>query len=377
MLTKNLLDGFGTLAAIVEGNTRHKVVQNMSLNNVMEDVLANEAKVTINSGSGTTGKVPLSNIVVRKSRVRVLQVSDEHEPVVNPEVGHKVVQRHGGETPLLNRQVDESHGDQDTNIRNNDIHEVLLVKNRRDREEVVDNHLGSVRVLLASDVGEEVHNPAKELLEKNVPKSKDGGVLGSLGDVSNGKELLLGLGNKNHISLKVTSGLVMLTMRNSPGVVGDKKSRMKDPADNIINSLRVTEGTMTALVSQNPAAGTKKTLYKAIDNPSNNSKRNPGDQMEVGMGSVGKETNKKHISSNIREGLDVRALITLRRNRVKNLLNGELGNDKGLTVGVDRGLDGTVVLVELVVSAETIEVGLGATLSEGASDGLGHNGREG
>jgi hypothetical protein len=142
---------------------------------------------------------------------------------------------------------------------------------------VIDGPLGSVGVLLASNVGEKVHNPAKELLKKNVPKGKNRSIFGSLGNVSNREKLLLSLGNKNHISLEVTSGLVVLAVRNSPGVVGDKKGRVKDPANNVVDSFRVREGTVTALVGKNPAASTKETLDEAISDPSNNSKRDPRD----------------------------------------------------------------------------------------------------
>lgn len=374
MFTKNLLNSLSTLATVVEGDTGDKVMEHMGLDNVVEDVLANEAKVTVNGSSGTTGKVPLSNVVMGEGRVRVLQVSDKDKPVVDPEVGDNVVKSNGRESPLLDGQVDKSHGSQNTNVRDDNVHKVLLVKDRRRGKKVVGSPLVSVGVLLASNVGEKVHNPAKELLKKNVPKGKNGSVLGSLGDVSNREELLLSLGNENHISLEVTSSLVVLTVRDSPGVVGDKKGRVKDPANNVVDSLRVGESAVAALVGKNPAASTKETLDKAISNPSNNSKRDPRDQVEISVGSVGKKTNKEKVSGDVGKGLDVRALVAFSGNGVENFLDGELRDNKGLTVGVDGGFDGTLVLVELVVGAKAVEVGLGTALSESVCDGLRHCG---
>jgi hypothetical protein len=45
-------------------------------------------KATVQGGEGTTGEGELRSTVVRKKRVGVLQKGNQHEPVINPEIGH-------------------------------------------------------------------------------------------------------------------------------------------------------------------------------------------------------------------------------------------------------------------------------------------------
>lgn len=78
MLAHHLADGFSTFTAIVKGDAGHKVMENVSLDNVMEDVLADKAKVSINGGRGSTGKVPLTSRVMGQTGVSVLEISNVH-----------------------------------------------------------------------------------------------------------------------------------------------------------------------------------------------------------------------------------------------------------------------------------------------------------
>lgn len=93
MLTHDLLDGLGSLAGIVEGNPRAVVVQHVGLDDVVENVLTNEAKLSVDGGSGASGKVPLRGLVVGHSWVRVLQERNEHKPVVDANVWNDPVDK--------------------------------------------------------------------------------------------------------------------------------------------------------------------------------------------------------------------------------------------------------------------------------------------
>ena len=74
--THDGLDGFAGLVGVVEGDRADVVVQNVGLNDTVEDVTTNEAKVTVDGGGGATSKVPHLGLIVRERGVGVLQESD-------------------------------------------------------------------------------------------------------------------------------------------------------------------------------------------------------------------------------------------------------------------------------------------------------------
>lgn len=76
VVAHDALDGVGGLVGVVEGNVADVVVQDVSFDDAVEDVATDETKVTVNSGSSTTGKVPNLRLVVGESRVGVLKEGD-------------------------------------------------------------------------------------------------------------------------------------------------------------------------------------------------------------------------------------------------------------------------------------------------------------
>lgn len=76
MAAHDRLDGLAGLVGVVEGNQADVVVQNVSLDDTVEKVTADEAEFTVNSRSGATGEIPGGRLVVRERRVGVLEESD-------------------------------------------------------------------------------------------------------------------------------------------------------------------------------------------------------------------------------------------------------------------------------------------------------------
>jgi hypothetical protein len=66
-------NGVGSLVGIIKGDRADVVVQDVSLDDAVEEVTANEAHLTVNGGSGATNIVPLFGGVVRQGRVGVLE----------------------------------------------------------------------------------------------------------------------------------------------------------------------------------------------------------------------------------------------------------------------------------------------------------------
>lgn len=64
VFTHNGLDCLGSLVGVVEGNSGDKMVCNVSLNDAVQELAANEAKLSIDSGSRSTSEVPGFRVVV-------------------------------------------------------------------------------------------------------------------------------------------------------------------------------------------------------------------------------------------------------------------------------------------------------------------------
>ena len=209
----------------------------MGLNDAVEDVLADEAEVTVNSGEGTAGESPGLLRVVGDGGVGVLEEGDEDEPVVDPEVGDEVGQEDLGNTTVVGPDTDQIHG------------------------------------------------PTEELVEESTPESADGRLLESLLELSlapggNGDTLLLrlvllgrdtalrtGAGNENLVTGKVAGGSVVAAVRDTPRVVRDKEGRVENPSDTVVDGLGRRVGLVTALVGDNPDTGTEETRGNLVADP--------------------------------------------------------------------------------------------------------------
>lgn len=74
--THNRLDGLASLIGVIEGNQADVVVENVSLDDTVHEVTADETKFAIDRGSGTADIVPGTRLIVRKGRIGVLEESD-------------------------------------------------------------------------------------------------------------------------------------------------------------------------------------------------------------------------------------------------------------------------------------------------------------
>lgn len=70
------LDGLGGFLGVVEGDAGEQVVDNVELDDAVEQVLADPAKLAVDGGKGALNKGPVLSIVVRHLDVSVVEVSD-------------------------------------------------------------------------------------------------------------------------------------------------------------------------------------------------------------------------------------------------------------------------------------------------------------
>lgn len=78
MFSHNLLDSLGGLVSVVEGDGAHVVVKDVSFDDSMEDVAADEAKFAINGGSSSASEGPDFRSVVGERWIGVLEVGDRN-----------------------------------------------------------------------------------------------------------------------------------------------------------------------------------------------------------------------------------------------------------------------------------------------------------
>jgi hypothetical protein len=127
-------------------------------------------------------------------------------------------------------------------------------------------------VVVASDVGDEVHGPAAELLQHRVEEGRNGRLLGQLvqlvGELTDARGILVSrLGNKDHVALHVAGGLVVLAVGDLPGEVGDEKRGVGNEADRVVEHLGGREGLVAALVGHDPEAGAEQALDDRVAGP--------------------------------------------------------------------------------------------------------------
>lgn len=355
MLAHDGLNGLGGLVRVVEGDAADVVVEDMSLDDAVEKVAADEAHLTVNGSSGTTDEVPLVVGVVGKGRVGVLEEGDGNEPVVNPEVGNKVPDGHVVETELLNEEVQSSGHQTDTNIAEDDELSVTVLVQRAAGIEVVNTTAEAVMlalaatltlalvVVVAGNIGDEVVGPANELLKDEHEKSESGGLLSKMselvGHLSETSSLLLaGSGNEDHVTLHVASGLVVLSVGDLPAEVGDKEGRVKNPASNVVDDARIGESTVTALMGNNPETSTEKTLKNGVHGPQTSA--GGGGRDIFGGHKVVPDAESGSQEDNVAEDITVSlesgALEAVLRDGIVDVLDGKVGNLELVAVGVEH-----------------------------------------
>lgn len=97
-------------------------------------------------------------------------------------------------------------------------------------------------VIVASSIGEKVHWPAQEVFTDGADNGGDWGFLSQLMKFVNefsdaGSIILASLGYEDHITLHVSSCLVVLAVGDLPGEVWDKECRVADPTSRVVENL--------------------------------------------------------------------------------------------------------------------------------------------
>lgn len=275
--------------------------------------------------------------------------------MVDPEVWQEVPDQHVGPAELLDEQAEHSGGQTDTNVTEDNEPCILLLEKRAAGVEVADTTTESIVlalataltlalvVVVAGDIGQEVVGPADELLAEKHEESVDGSLLGQLRKLVNelaetGSLLLASAGHKDHVALHVASGLVVLAVGHLPAEVGNEQGRVDNPANRVVVQLGGREGLVTALVGKDPETSTKETLHEGVQTPENEADgigRNclGGDKV-VKEGEGGSEAS--HVTKDISHAEETITLEAVLGDGITDVLDGVVGNLKGVAIGVDQ-----------------------------------------
>jgi len=157
MLSEDLFDVASGFLGVVVGHGGEEVVSNLGIGNVVMQVVDQGTIVTIDSKSSTALEVPDTFTIMRQDRVGVLEISDQHKPKVDEQVGDKVVLEHGDGSKSMASIGNTSNSAKHTDIRNYHISYLVLLVNSAPGV-IVRSPAG---IILTSNVDKKIERPSK------------------------------------------------------------------------------------------------------------------------------------------------------------------------------------------------------------------------
>lgn len=238
--------------------------------------------------------------------------------MVHPEVGDGVEEQNSRSSDSLGGKVQGSEGDGQAEVRDEDEDGLVGAEHGAGGLEVADAEplgqtlgLPLLAALTSAGVEQEIHLPAEELVEDNPDELGDGGVLKQLVQVDAGKDaVLLGLGggHKGHVEVHVAGEAVVAVVRVLPREVGHQEERVEEPSDDVVELAVSREGTVAALVAQDPDTSAHEALNKAVDHPGGDAQPLVRDGGNVGQGSPDEGGHHGKVAEDIVEGGEERGL---------------------------------------------------------------------
>lgn len=247
-------------------NLREKMMHNVLFDNSMEQMLANEAELSVNSSQSTLDEGPVARSEVRNVGMVMMQVGDGNwirlvlestnpdgdklkrltKPVMNPEIGNKVEEEDVGISNLLSNRVEHSQHHDESNVRDQDELGLILAENSAGGLEMAHTQpaantgwLSLHASLAAGGVEEEVSLPSEQLMCDEADDLSERGVFEQFMEVhssNDGQPGLLGLCSRNesHVLFHVASESMVAMVRIFPREVRDQEEAVKGPANGVV-----------------------------------------------------------------------------------------------------------------------------------------------
>lgn len=263
---------------------------------------------------------------------------------MNPEVGNEVEVEDGGGTDILGGDVQSGTHQSQTEIGDGNEDGLAGAEDSAGRLEVADTEplgqtglgLPLLATLSRAGVEEHVHLPSEKLVEDELDELRSRSILDELSNVNTANDkgpggLGLSGGDKGHVELHVSMEAVVAVVRVLPAEVGDHQERVEGPSGDIVDLAVEREGTVAALVSQDPDAGAEESLDEAVDHPGSDAEGRVGDAGDVCEGGPDEGRNHGKIAEDIVVGCEERGLEAVRGDGILDGLDvGELRLGGGL-----------------------------------------------
>ena len=208
--------------------------------------------------------------------------------MINPQIWQDVPHKEVRKSKVLSNPVEDTGGDQEPDIAEDDEFCIFRLIQRTRWVEVVDAITEaillpfsapfalSLMTIMPGHIREQVGGPATKLLVEKVEGSSEGRLFSKLVElmqkVATSRSIIFpGLRHEDHISLHMARRFVMLTMRNLPGEVWHQQSRMTDEANGIVENLARRERLVSAFVSHDPQPSAEKALHESVAGPETSS----------------------------------------------------------------------------------------------------------
>ena len=286
------------------------MVDNVLVNDAVEEVLANKAKVTVDGSESSLDKGPAVGLKVVDIGVGVVEVGDGDEPVMNPHVGGDVQEKDSPPAKHAGGEVDGIAHNGQAEIGQSNEDGLAGTEDGAGGLKVAHAQPAGGLALLADgagrDVEEEIHLPSGNLMGDELEQRDDGRVLEQLGvEVQVGQAALALLrdaaGDKHHVLLHVAGEAMVAVVGELPAEVGHHEERVGEPADNVVDHLVGRERAVAALVGQDPQTGAEQALDVAVDNPGDSLRDRVLDLRDEGQAGPAKRRDHDQVANEIAE----------------------------------------------------------------------------
>lgn len=233
MSAHDFLDSLRRLIGMVERDCADVVVKNMCLNDTVQELSTDKTEFSIDRCGGSSSVRPALRGVVGERRIGVLQISDGHQPVVDPQIWQAVPHKHVEPAKCLAKGEEDRSYDGKPQVAQHNKLSILCLVQRAAGVEVVDATQKTVLlapasslslvfvVVVASDVGDDIHWPSSKLLSDKIEKSCNWCFLSQLVELVSeaadpAGKLISCLWHEYHVPFHVASGFMVLPVRDFP-----------------------------------------------------------------------------------------------------------------------------------------------------------------
>lgn len=336
-------NSIGRLLGAVKRNAREQMMHHMVVNNMMKEMASNEPEIPIHSGQRPARKRPRRIRVVRDVAVRVVQIRNRDQPVMNPHIRHEVEQGHLEQSDLLSEVPNGGTDEEKTKV--GDRNQVPLVLGPEGTrwvevasaplvsEPAVPFALDGAALCARCYVEAEVHLPPGELVHEKTEEGVDGGIFEVLqpgGEVAGAALVVLVCpGDEGRVALGVVCVAVVARVGDFPAEVGDQQEGVQGPADDVVDERVRREGAVAAFVREDPDAGADAALGEAVGGPGEDAQGLRGDQVDLERG-VEEHAGVEEVPGDIGAGDGERAVEAVLGDCIADCFEGEFLGFGGL-----------------------------------------------